>query len=98
VQYAKAILDDPASMRWHGIDHIVTWGLRVLYLRATTRPSNAWIASCTQMYLCEAIGLHGEENIKKIASMVGAAVAGHDADWLGRIFWISWAGHIMLSY
>lgn len=98
VQYAKAILDDPASMRLHGIDHVVAWGMRVFYLRATTRPSNAWIASCTQMHLCEAIGLHEEETIKKIASMAGAAVMGHDADRLRRIFWISWAGHNMLSY
>ncbi|OOF94970.1 hypothetical protein ASPCADRAFT_208604 [Aspergillus carbonarius ITEM 5010] len=98
VQYAKAILDDPASMRLHGIDHIVAWGMRVLYLRATTRPSNAWIASCTQMHLCEAIGLHEEENIKKMASLAGAAVLGHDADRLRRIFWITWAGHTMLSY
>ncbi|EAW20383.1 C6 zinc finger domain protein [Aspergillus fischeri NRRL 181] len=98
VQHAKAILDDPASMRWHGIDHIVAWGMRVFYLRATTRPSNAWIASCTQMHLCEAIGLHEEESIKKMASTAGAAVLGHDADRLRRIFWISWAGHTMLSY
>ncbi|KAE8421083.1 C6 zinc finger domain protein [Aspergillus pseudocaelatus] len=98
VQYAKAILDDPASMRLHGIDHIVAWGMRVFYLRATTRPSNAWIASCTQMHLCEAIGLHEEENIKKMASIAGAAGLGHDSDRLRRIFWISWAGHNMLSY
>jgi hypothetical protein len=98
VQYAKAILDDPASMRLHGIDHIVAWGMRVLYLRATTRPSNAWIASCTQMHLCEAIGLHEEENIKKMASLPGSAALGHSADRLRRIFWVSWAGHNMLSY
>jgi hypothetical protein len=98
VQYAKAILDDPASMRFHGIDHTIAWGMRVLYLRATSRPSNAWIASCTQMHLCETIGLHEEENIKKIASLAGAAVIGNDADRLRRIFWISWAGHNMLSY
>ncbi|CAI7593241.1 unnamed protein product [Penicillium pancosmium] len=98
VRYAKTILDDPASMRLHGIDHIVAWGMRVLYLRATTRPCNAWIASCTQMHLCEALGLHDEESIHKLASVTGAAVYGHDADWLRRIFWISWAGHNMLSY
>ncbi|KAL2865896.1 C6 zinc finger domain protein [Aspergillus lucknowensis] len=98
VQYAKAILDDPASMRLPSLDHIVAWGMRVFYLRATTRPSNAWIASCTQMHLCEAIGLHEEENIKKMACMAGAAALGHDADRLRRIFWISWAGHTMLSY
>ncbi|KAJ5099738.1 C6 zinc finger domain protein [Penicillium argentinense] len=98
IQHAKSVLDDPSSMRLHGIDHIVAWGMRVLYLRATTRPSNAWIASCTQMHLCEAIGLHEEDNIKKIASIAGAAVLGHDEDRLRRIFWISWAGHNMLSY
>ncbi|KAL4972029.1 hypothetical protein BDW66DRAFT_163197 [Aspergillus desertorum] len=98
VQNTKAILDDPASMRLHSIDHIVAWGMRLLYLRATTCPSNVWIASCTQMHLCEAIRLHEEENIKKMASIAGAAVLGHDADRLRRIFWISWAGHNMLSY
>lgn len=98
VRYAKTILDDPASMRLHGIDHIVAWGMRVLYLRATTRPCNAWIASCTQMHLCEALGLHDEDSITKLASVAGAAVYGHDADRLRRIFWISWAGHNMLSY
>lgn len=98
VQYAKAILDDPASMRVLGIDHIIAWAMRTFYLRATTRPNNAWIASCTVMHLCEAVGLHDEENIKKMASVAGAAVVGHDADRLRRIFWISWAGHNLLSY
>ncbi|RAK99963.1 uncharacterized protein BO80DRAFT_465686 [Aspergillus ibericus CBS 121593] len=98
VQYAKAILDDPSSMRLHGIDHIVAWGMRVFYLRATTRPSNTWIASCTQMHLCEVMGLHEEENVKKIASTARAAALGYDADRLRRIFWISWAGNTMLSY
>ncbi|KFZ14990.1 hypothetical protein V502_05820 [Pseudogymnoascus sp. VKM F-4520 (FW-2644)] len=98
VQYAKAILDDPASMRVLGVDHVIAWAMRTFYLRATTRPNNAWIASCTGMHLCEAVGLHEEETIKKMASVAGAAVVGHDADRLRRIFWISWAGHNLLSY
>ncbi|KAA8645099.1 hypothetical protein EYZ11_008904 [Aspergillus tanneri] len=98
VQYAKTILEDPASMRMLGVDHIIAWGMRLFYLRATTRPDNAWVASCTLMHLCEAVGLHEEENIKRMASVAGAAVVGHDADRLRRIFWISWAAHNMLSY
>lgn len=98
VQYAKAILDDPASMRMLGIDHIVAWAMRVFYLRATSRPNNAWIASCTMMHLCEAVGLHEDENIKMMASVAGAAAVGHDENRLRRIFWISWAGHNLLSY
>lgn len=98
VQYAKTILDDPASMRMLCIDHVIAWALRTFYLRGTTRPNTAWIASCTAVHLCEAMGLHEEENIVKIASVAGAAAVGHDADRLRRIFWISWAGHNMLSY
>jgi hypothetical protein len=98
LQYAKALLDDPAFMRMLSIDHVIAWGMRVFYLRATTRPSIAWVASCTLMHLCEVIGLHEEENIQRMASVAGAAIIGHDADRLRRIFWISWAGHQMLSY
>lgn len=98
LQYAKAILDDPASMRMPSVDHIIAWGMRVFYLRATSRPSIAWVASCTQMHLCEVVGLHEDENIKRMASVAGAAAVGHDVDRLRRIFWISWAGHHLLSY
>lgn len=98
VHYAKTILDDPASMRVLGVDHIIAWAMRTFYLRATTRPNNAWMASCIVMHLCESVGLHEEETIKKMAAVAGAAVVGHDADRLRRIFWISWAGHNILSY
>ncbi|UNI13408.1 hypothetical protein JDV02_000156 [Purpureocillium takamizusanense] len=98
VQYAKAILDDPASMRMPSVDYIVAWGLRMLYLRATAFPNSAWIASCTVMHLCEAVGLHEEDNIKKMASVSDAATTGYDADRLRRIFWTAWAGHNILSY
>ncbi|KAL4802425.1 hypothetical protein BDV18DRAFT_146714 [Aspergillus unguis] len=98
LQYAKSILEDPASMRMPSVDQIIAWGMRVFYLRATTRPSTAWLASCTPMHLCEVVGLHEEENIQRIASVAGAASLGHDADRLRRIFWIAWAGHHMLSY
>ncbi|EFX04987.1 c6 zinc finger domain containing protein [Grosmannia clavigera kw1407] len=98
VQYAKAILDDTASMRVLGIDHIIAWAMHVSYLRATSLPENVWIASCTMMHLCEAVGLHEEENIKKTAAVAGAALLGHDADRLRRIFWVSWAAHNFLAY
>lgn len=98
VQYAKGILDDPISMRMLTVDHIIAAGLRVFYLRATTRPNNAWIAACTLMHFCEAVGLHKEENIIKMASMPGAAALGHSADRLRRVFWIGWAGQNILSY
>ncbi|TQV90342.1 hypothetical protein V2A60_004283 [Cordyceps javanica] len=98
VQYAKAILDDPVTMRMLTVDHIIASGLRVFYLRATTRPNNAWIASCTVLHLCEAVGLHREESIVKMASMPTAQAMGHSEDQLRRVFWIAYAGHNLLSY
>lgn len=98
VRYAKAILDDPVTMRALTVDHIVASGLRVFYLRATTRPNNAWVGSCTVLHLCEAVGLHREESIVKMASMPGAQEMGHSEDQLRRIFWIAYAGHKIMSY
>ncbi|KAJ5695170.1 hypothetical protein N7536_005582 [Penicillium majusculum] len=104
LQYAKAILDDPASTRMLSVDYIIAWGMRLFYLRATTRPSSAWVASCTLMHHCEVVGLHKEENIQRMASVASAASAasatalGYTADRLRRIFWILWAAHQILSY
>ncbi|KAJ5410892.1 uncharacterized protein N7487_005251 [Penicillium crustosum] len=104
LQYAKAILDDPASIRMLSVDHIIAWGMRLFYLRATTRPSSAWVASCTLMHHCEVVGLHKEENIQRMASVTSAsrtastATLSYSADRLRRIFWILWAAHQILSY
>lgn len=98
VLHAKIILDDPRAMRTLSVDHIIAAGFRVFYLRATTRPNNAWIASCTVVHLCEAVGLHREENILKIAGMAAAQALGHSADQLRRLFWIAYAGHQIMSY
>ncbi|KAJ5950614.1 uncharacterized protein N7479_009027 [Penicillium vulpinum] len=98
LQYAKAILDDSASMRMLSVDYIIAWGIQLFYLRATTRPSSAWVASCTLLHRCEVVGLHKEENIQRIASVAGAATLGYDTDRLRRIFWVLWAAHQILSY
>jgi hypothetical protein len=98
VQYAKTILDDTSSIRLPDVDHVIGWGFRMLYLRATSRPNNAWLASCTLMHLCEAVGLNDENNIRRITSAPDAPVLGHTVDQLRRVFWITWAGHSLLSY
>ncbi|KAK5155285.1 hypothetical protein LTS14_006240 [Recurvomyces mirabilis] len=89
VQYAKAVIEDPVSMNKSDIDHLIAWALRVLYLRATTRPIHPWMASCTLMHLCEAAGLHNDNIIKKMAIRSDLAAHGNSADMLRRIFWIA---------
>ncbi|KAJ3535725.1 hypothetical protein NM208_g7019 [Fusarium decemcellulare] len=98
VHFAKTVLEDPAATRRASVELVVGWALRASYLRFTTRPNNAWIASCTLMHLVEAVGLHEEENIAKIAQMAGASASGLSPYRLRRIFWCSWASHILTCY
>ncbi|RDL36315.1 uncharacterized protein BP5553_05667 [Venustampulla echinocandica] len=98
VQFAKAILEDAASVRRPTVDLVVGWILRFFYLRSTTRPNNAWLASSTTMHLAEAIGLHKEENVNRLAAVPGTVSRGHDAERLRRIFWTAWSCHIATSY
>ncbi|KAI8665206.1 Zn(2)-C6 fungal-type domain-containing protein [Fusarium sp. Ph1] len=98
VHFAKTVLEDPAATRRASVQLVVGWSLRAAYLRFTTRPNNSWIASCTAMHLAEAVGLHEEENISKIASMAGTSVSGFNPDRLRRIFWCSWSFHIITCY
>lgn len=62
VEHGRYLLDfsiahAPANL---SIKHVVAWMLRTLYLRCTTRPHLAWMASCNAMHIAEAIGLHRE--------------------------------------
>lgn len=98
VHFAKTVLEDPAATRRASVQLVVGWSLRAAYLRFTTRPNNSWIASCTAMHLAEAVGLHEEANISKIANMAGASASGFDPDRLRRIFWCSWSFHIITCY
>ncbi|RSL74748.1 hypothetical protein CEP53_000024 [Fusarium sp. AF-6] len=98
VHFAKTVLEDPAATRRASVRLVVGWSLRAAYLRFTTRPNNSWIASCTAMHLIEAVGLHEEDNISKIANMAGASASGFSPDRLRRIFWCSWSFHVITCY
>lgn len=99
VLHAKGILEDPTFQPT--IDHVSAWILRTLYLRATTRPHLAWLASCTTIHLAEATGLHME--IDQIALTDPDAV--HNTlksqglcELVRRIFWTAWRNNMMVSY
>ncbi|CZT10736.1 hypothetical protein WAI453_011154 [Rhynchosporium graminicola] len=99
VSHAKGILEDPTFQPT--IDHVSAWILRTLYLRATTRPHLAWLASCTTIHLAEATGLHIE--IDQIA--MTEPDTGHSAlnnqnlcELVRRIFWTAWRNNMMVSY
>ncbi|KJZ75354.1 hypothetical protein HIM_05280 [Hirsutella minnesotensis 3608] len=96
--FAKSALEDPALTRRPTPEQIIAWALRTIYLRSTTRPNNAWMASCTMMHLMEAQGLHRDENIKRLVHVPSIAAAGLDENRIRTVFWTAWSLHIILSY
>ena len=93
VKFARNILDSPSHMIRVSVDLLVCWCLRGFYLRATTRPLDGWMASNTAVHLCEAIGLHKEENLTRTAQAVNLT-----EDRLRWIFWTTWSFNQLISY
>ena len=55
VELAKSFLDHSSAISKLTEDDVVAWILRTIYLRATSHPISAWLASCTTMHIIEAM-------------------------------------------
>ena len=100
VQYAKGILDDPTFSRIPTVEHVSAWVLRTIYLRATSRPHVAWLASCVTIHLSEAIGLHQDIDKGEFSMTSGVTLrrtAGFN-EHTKRLFWCAWSINTILSY
>lgn len=101
VHHAKSILEDPSVTRVYTLDHVVASILRVIYLRATTRPHAAWMQSCTTLHLAESAGLHHERHAILLTTNNTSEQAAMDQELVeqtSRVFWYTWALHNTLSY
>jgi hypothetical protein len=101
VQHAKSILEDPVISRRVSIDQVSAWVLRTLYLRSTTRPHMAWLASNIAMHLAEATGLHHETDAVVLtttdpSSQFVPNESGREQ--ARRLFWSAWMANSMISY
>jgi hypothetical protein len=99
--HAKSILEDSAVARVPSVDHVLASMLRVIYLRATTRPHMAWMQSCTTLHLVEATGLHHERHAVSLTTDNGSEHVEIDQEGTERarrIFWFSWASHVIICY
>ncbi|CAD6445767.1 1f46fd72-66f2-4bf3-81e6-fcd51f652c19-CDS [Sclerotinia trifoliorum] len=101
VQHVKTVLEDPTLSRHPSIDQINAWILRTLYLRSTTRPHVAWLASCITLHLAEATGLHQEVHLVLLATEGDTQAKGLDEAEVERArktFWMAWSVHTIISY
>lgn len=57
VALAKAILDEANDLQTHDTNLLVAWVCRVIYLRWTSEPQAAWLASCSAMHCLEIASL-----------------------------------------
>lgn len=102
VLYAKGVLEDPMFSRRPTVDQVSAWVLRTVYLRATTRPHVAWLASCLTIHLAEATGLHHEMDAvvlatdSSISNTIGRNLTGCEV--ARKLFWSAWAVNRMISY
>ncbi|SCV00971.1 LANO_0F09472g1_1 [Lachancea nothofagi CBS 11611] len=96
VHYAKGVLEDPKYSRLPTVEQVSAWVLRTIYLRATTRPHTAWLASCVTIHLAEATALHHEaEEIELTTSSLPDQAKSERAR---RLFWTAWSINSILSY
>ena len=100
VQHAKNILEDPVISRRVSIDQVSAWVLRTLYLRSTTRPHMAWLASNIAMHLAEATGLHHEMDAVVLTTDSSTQFFPNESgrEQARRLFWSAWMANSMISY
>jgi Fungal specific transcription factor domain len=101
VQHAKNILEDPTISRRVSVDQVAAWILRTLYLRLTTRPHVAWLASNIAMHLAEATGIHHEMDAMVLTTDFSSprqALNQTGCQHARRLFWSAWMINSMISY
>ncbi|PQE31995.1 Rdr1p protein [Rutstroemia sp. NJR-2017a WRK4] len=101
VQHVKTVLEDPTFGRFPSIDQINAWSLRTLYLRLSSRPHVAWLASCIALHLAEATGLHQEvQSVLLTTDAEGQTkrIDEAEVERARRTFWMTWSIHTIISY
>ena len=93
VEQGRVLLDlsfaHPPAMI--SVKHVVAWILRALYLRLTTRPHVAWMASCTAVHIAECIGLHREIHEFQLKTDVPRKITEIETESRRRTFWVALA-------
>jgi hypothetical protein len=97
-EYAKTMLVDSPSRCSLNIDHVAGCLLRAIYLRCTSRPSGAWMATCEAMHLVEATGLHRSIPFITVVSPALPVLAPRELDYRRRLAWMAFILNTLCSY
>lgn len=96
VQLAKSLLESQDLSRTADINTVNAWICRVIYLRLTSTPFPAWLASCTAMHMLEAAGLHA--NVRLDEDVLSRSLTAASPQILGRAFGVAQHLNTWISY
>ncbi|KAG0645519.1 Repressor of drug resistance 1 [Hyphodiscus hymeniophilus] len=93
VEHLRLLLDLTVAHApgWLALNHIQAWILRAIYLRSTTRPHLAWMASNTAVHLAEALGLHRDLCETQMKQELRRLLEKSEVTMRRRIFWVAMA-------
>ena len=91
---ARLLLDESTSVV-PSVPTVIGWMLRVIYLRVTSTPHAAWMASCTTMHMIEAAALHSEPTPDSILHRPADTC---DPEYRRRIFGVAQHLNIWISF
>ncbi|KIX99649.1 uncharacterized protein Z520_04284 [Fonsecaea multimorphosa CBS 102226] len=96
VECAKDIMEMRNLSASPSLDDAEAWLLRTIYLRASSFPHAAWMASCTMMHILEALGIHQEAAAVSLVYS-DAAVPNNNVEGRRRLFWLARALNTWIS-
>ncbi|KAI9041367.1 uncharacterized protein KD926_006943 [Aspergillus affinis] len=94
VHSARAALEQSTTLELPSVDHVTGWLLRVFYLRLTSSPHAAWMASCAMMHMVETTNLHLEPS----DTMTTATNIGYTPNSRRRLYCVSQLFHMWICY
>ncbi|RAL01725.1 fungal specific transcription factor domain-containing protein [Aspergillus ibericus CBS 121593] len=92
---SRIALEYSTTLEFPTVDHVVSWLLRVIYLRLTGSPQATWLASCTLMHFIETTRLHIEPSSQIQSSTCGNE---YDPELRRRIYGVARLFHMWISY
>lgn len=78
-RFSKSLLETTSALSIPSRTQAAAWALRTLYLRATSQPHAAWIASCTTVHTIDATDMSDEAD-----SEAGANIIDKE-----RLYWVA---------
>ena len=93
VEHGRLLLDltFAHAPAWLSLNHVQAWILRAIYLRSTTRPHLAWMASNTAVHIAEALGLHREITESQMKRDIPRLISTSEINIRRKIFWMAMA-------